>query len=353
METAERLQSYIKEYGERYPDCWSMLEMFRRDRGVAPLPDWPDWCWCPLAGATAIIGLHVNEQRLSPQHAFDIGPLGALATWRMTRGIYRYDSDLFHELWHTPIEGDLPIDVLYRLPEWCVFVEPPRGADCQWFGAPVVGWFAHLEWDVQAKRPELRLVFDTLVGLIPFAVHLKQASLSECVQAAIEVALKSAEQIGADHIKPVLTEHNYAVDLMPYISVTLYLCAEAADISDLKGRKERPQNPQPVKTKKGLRTFPADNPTSWQVGYRIGAALRRAYYAAEPAPAGEGAASEKIKERSSPRPHIRRAHWHSYWTGPRKGKREAILKWLPPIPVGAGELVPTIHLVEKEKAPAD
>jgi hypothetical protein len=125
------------------------------------------------------------------------------------------------------------------------------------------------------------------------------------------------------------------------------------DIVDLRGRREKPGNPETVKTKKGLRTFPADSPTSWQVGYRIGAALRRAYYAAEPAPAGEGAASEKIKERSSPRPHIRRAHWHSYWTGPRKGKREAILKWLPPIPVGAGELVPTIHLVEKEKAPAD
>ena len=38
--------------------------------------------------------------------------------------------------------------------------------------------------------------------------------------------------------------------------------------------------------------------------------------------------------RPRPRPHWRRAHWHSYWTGPRDGERIARLKWIPPIPVG-------------------
>lgn len=54
---------------------------------------------------------------------------------------------------------------------------------------------------------------------------------------------------------------------------------------------------------------------------------------------------------ASPSPHIRRAHWHSYWMGPRQEghpDRKPVLKWLPPIPVAMdkGDIVPTIHSVE-------
>jgi hypothetical protein len=42
------------------------------------------------------------------------------------------------------------------------------------------------------------------------------------------------------------------------------------------------------------------------------------------------------KANSNPiRPHVRRAHWHGFWTGPRDGEREFILKWIPPTIVGA------------------
>ncbi len=36
-----------------------------------------------------------------------------------------------------------------------------------------------------------------------------------------------------------------------------------------------------------------------------------------------------------PRPHIRRAHWHSYWVGKCNDPdtRTVVLKWLPPIAV--------------------
>jgi hypothetical protein len=34
------------------------------------------------------------------------------------------------------------------------------------------------------------------------------------------------------------------------------------------------------------------------------------------------------------RPHIRRAHWHSFWAG-KKGEQTIRLKWLPPIAVNA------------------
>ncbi|MFM2415427.1 MAG: hypothetical protein RL385_150 [Pseudomonadota bacterium] len=34
-------------------------------------------------------------------------------------------------------------------------------------------------------------------------------------------------------------------------------------------------------------------------------------------------------------PHLRRAHWHRFWTGPRDGERAIRLRWLSPILVGA------------------
>jgi hypothetical protein len=61
----------------------------------------------------------------------------------------------------------------------------------------------------------------------------------------------------------------------------------------------------------------------------------------------------KAKEKRTPVPHVRRAHWHSYWTGPRKEpkKRELIVKWMPPVPVGftleeVERLMPTIRKIK-------
>jgi hypothetical protein len=91
--------------------------------------------------------------------------------------------------------------------------------------------------------------------------------------------------------------------------------------------------------KGGLRLFPADKPTTWDIGMRIGAALRAATQRAESEPAGG--------THASPRPHIRRAHWHSYRVGP--GRAETILRWLAPIAVNVddpGGLAATVRPVK-------
>ncbi|MGM0760818.1 MAG: hypothetical protein ACQEUB_14130 [Thermodesulfobacteriota bacterium] len=62
-------------------------------------------------------------------------------------------------------------------------------------------------------------------------------------------------------------------------------------------------------------------------------------------------------DRSSPAPYIRRAHRHTYWTGPRRDpeKRLPVLRWVPPTPVGflwdeVGEkLVPTVKEVQDDE----
>jgi hypothetical protein len=50
--------------------------------------------------------------------------------------------------------------------------------------------------------------------------------------------------------------------------------------------------------------------------------------------------------------HVRRAHWHAFWTGPKASteERKLILHWLPPIAVNvddAAAVIPTLHPVKK------
>ena len=50
-------------------------------------------------------------------------------------------------------------------------------------------------------------------------------------------------------------------------------------------------------------------------------------------------------EHASPRAHVRRAHWHSYWMGTRD-EQQLSLKWLHPILVGVGDLPISIKHVQ-------
>ena len=74
----------------------------------------------------------------------------------------------------------------------------------------------------------------------------------------------------------------------------------------------------------------------WDVGVRISAAIRSF---------GSQRKNEQVGSRegtmpgshASPRPHVRSAHWQTYWTGPRNAvfpHRKPILHWIPPLPIG-------------------
>ncbi|MFL5303058.1 MAG: hypothetical protein ACJ79R_22230, partial [Anaeromyxobacteraceae bacterium] len=176
-------------------------------------------------------------------------------------------------------------------------------------------------------------------GAIP--IHLGgtvEAGIASAVATAREAA-RVAGRAFADHARLAPPEA-LAAALAPMVNLTLYVCARNAEMRDAAGKRERPANPRPTKTSAGPRLFPPDRPTTWDVGYRTGAAL-----AAASASAGEPQGGTH----ASPRPHIRRAHWHHFWTGPRAGEREIALRWLPPIPVNVDDehgIVPTIHPTE-------
>jgi len=115
--------------------------------------------------------------------------------------------------------------------------------------------------------------------------------------------------------------------IAPRLSLLLYLCAVNSEVADQRTGQRRPEKPKPVTDKKGTRLPAASMPTGWDVGVRIGAAIRAAEASAR--------AESKGGTHSSPKAHVRRAHWHTFARG--AGRAERFIKWLPPIPVNIGD----------------
>ncbi|MDF8361343.1 AcrVA2 family anti-CRISPR protein [Achromobacter anxifer] len=336
-----RAREQLLQAGRDYPTAWQAAEGFRRDKGQ-PNFDWPDWCYLPLAGAYAVVS-GGGANRVPLHKIGDVSRLGAMMAWRMTQGIYRFDPAVYEAVRDTPLGGELPVQAIMQLPEWCVYVETP---DMTLGEMPLYGFWAHLEHDMNAGRIELRLLLDS-DELVPVPIHLGHGSLADCVLAASQ---ETSRQSGALGI-PFPISDAAAVQRAwaePLVSLLLYLCA-TNDYSR-RGKPGMPANPAPTRTRRdGMRIFAAPGPSEWDVGVRMGAALRAAYQAQETGQSGS---------HSGPRGHVRRAHWHGFRSGPMKRddgseipaeQRKFELRWLPPIAVNlpdVGDMPSTIRPVK-------
>lgn len=283
----------------------------------------------------------------------NVGIMAALAAWRVTQGVYRFDQDIYKDVVETPITGNIPHEILYQLPEWCVYIETPG---LSFFENTLVGFFAHLEYDTKTGHDELRFVLDCenerkpgdpkKPTYRPNMIHLGDWTLEEAIKKTAEESYRQMEKWGWDTGEVNITSQEFisisVSQFQPLVSLLLYLCSANGEIESVDERV--PSKPKPKKTKKGLRLFPPNRPTTWDVGVRMGAAIRKAKIAIE--------SEDRGGTHASPRPHVRRAHWHTYWTGPRKDpqKRKPILKWLSPILVNVedgADMPVTIRQVKK------
>lgn len=317
------LTTILAQLADRYPGCWQLVDKIRERRNKQ-LPDWPAYCFIPFLAARDIVSAGKKLSYLEfASKGNDMARLATLATWRVTQRIYRFHDALFDELWETPITK-IPPEIFHKLPEWCVYIETPK--------PQYRGVFVQVEYNIHKNRDELRLLFDKIDGglddTIPMLLPLDKEDLLEAFQS-----------LGADLIREFQKEgiscqiNNDAIGVLGnVISVVLYLCSVNADY-------ERAEQPIAKRTKRGVRLFPPPAPEIIDVGIRVGAALKRGI---------QSLSSDDSEEPdASVRPHVRRAHWHHYWIGP-KTDQELILKWLSPILVNInkGEIETTIRPVE-------
>lgn len=318
-----------------FPESQDVVAHALSKRGKT-ITDWPDWCFLPMAAAAAFVQHH----DLAPQC---IATFAALWTWNQTRGIYRFDEALVEALEDMDPDKALPTEVFENLPEWCPYIETPHIDESR-------GFWVHLEYDVNTGRRELRFLLDTPVGekytgpLPALILHLpKGGTISQGVSLATEEKIRQTARRGFGNldnpaikeatmlIQQVVAEPHEVREIAKRIPLVLYLCAENKDLCDIGPVYSR----RPLDGKRGRKRRrrrhhrrPASKPSNarqWAVGYRIGAKLRKV--------AGERDHAGWTGTGSPKRPHIRRAHWHSFWRGPRHGPREIVIHWLPPIPI--------------------
>lgn len=253
-----------------------------------------------------------------------------MATWRMTRGIYRVDESLYADLAGTELAGDLPVELLKWLPEWCIYIETPELQTPD--GQRVLGAWARSDED-EYGEPTLCVQLN-LEGepqnIRPYSIFLQSGKTLEEV---LKINKERWQETGTS-VRTGESESMAAQVLQPIINILIYISNQIAEVQDEHGQP--PANPEPKKVKRGVRLFAKPKPTVFNVGVRMGAALRQARQAIsnEIGTTGKGKAGEA--------PHVRRAHWHSWRYGARKRPdgsaipahmRPLRVQWLPPIAV--------------------
>ena len=325
--------------GRRWPGVWSLVDAMREQQARS----WPPYVYLPLTAASGVLTAHRARIGIAQEpggmvgaQAGDAAELACLASWRMTQGIYRYDPALYEAIVDTPLTGDVPADMLRRLPEWCVYVEctlpVPRLGLEPMTTRGIYGWLDH---DERAGHDVLWIGWDIEPEVIALTAVPLVGTVTESAERVVDDWREAIADGAATDMPPAeaLVEA-YRATLPPALSLLLYLCSDAPDIT-LRGQPARPELPQPKRTRRdGWRLFPADGSRTWDVGVRLGAALRRAYHAEQTGQGGD--------THAGPRAHIRRAHWHTFVSGARLRsdgsevplhQRRRDLRWLPPIPV--------------------
>lgn len=119
------------------------------------------------------------------------------------------------------------------------------------------------------------------------------------------------------------------------LSAIMYLCSEEPDIYTVK--EPIPQRSPNSKKNRKQQTF-----NNNKVGMRLGHIIRENKKRYESAATSTGTGQKKA-------PHLRKAHYHHYWTGKKGEEKKIIVKFLSPIFVNSedGEIITTIRKKEK------
>lgn len=319
-------EKVLEEITIKYPHINKFIDLVRKAREDKQ-HIWPNWCFMPIRGwYKGIDALVVTKVSKFSDKSLIMGvaELAAVATWQYSKGIYQIDPDLMKALSDSPISGDIPSEILHRLPEWCIYVETPG---YKYMGIPMFGFWCHLEYDMETERPELRLLLNTEYARLPVPIHLGDWSVIEAVERAVAISKKNLAVMGLPNFEMEDFSQKSAEALNPLISMLLYICSEKPDIDDERFPGSTPERPRALRTKKGWKLFPRTKVRMWSVGSNIGKQLRAANENPEPS---------KSTGRKN-KAHVRRGHWHGVWTGSRSGTQRFKYNWIPPLIAGGHE----------------
>jgi hypothetical protein len=269
--------------------------------------------------------------------------------WRTCRHVYHFDKDLTKELSSTQIPGSMPTDSLRMLPYEVIFVEADFSIlDSSGDSVQSRGFFVWRDRCIGSMEPtsygeavdsiSMMFVHDDRPRAV-MSMNLELDTLDDMVSEIVAFDRREYAHVmrngGLFRMKATMGDYEAATRsrLQFVISHLLYIIADNSD-QDVEYR------PSGNSRRKGT-----CKSTIHAVGTRIGKAI--------------GSAKVRYVGKSDAdgnrtvRPHMRAAHWHHFWTGPRDkpDKRKLIVRWIMPTFVNGGIDDETVtHAVRKVKS---
>lgn len=306
----------------------------------------PPWAY---TSSHEILNVLINCYGLNPTtRGYYMVEAACVVAWRAAKAVYRLHPTLLQELLETPTSGTLPVEALLRLPVWAPYVE--CDLPVSWGCAPerrrVVGFYAYVDYvPLGPLVPVLRILLDVAHLDDPEPVPTDCCYLQLALEPGltVEAALARVDEHMTERMDLIEAKHgpdvevrrlaeelrnglfvpdDFVTTVKRLISVLLYLCAENMEAD----ARPTPAPARILHGPKGPRLGEAAAVQLIRCGQHAGEQLRRAREEHERA--------RHAHRGGTVAPHVRAAHWHHFWRGPRDGARELVLRWLSPIFVG-------------------
>jgi hypothetical protein len=194
-----------------------------------------------------------------------------------------------------------------------------------------------VEMRVAALSSEGERVVRQIVGLRALTSLMRDETMSERAADAVRDMLTAGptatigfpDKVTAEQAMTKLTEIGLAI--------LVYLVTDGVD-----AKRSEPVKMKNTKNSRNAKKNDTSEPTMYELGFRVGAALR-----ASKEPRNMLKDEDTVTGQRRPtRAHVRRAHVHTFRVG--VGRKDTILRWLPPIPVAWDETrakEPQIHVL--------
>ena len=337
---------WIRELNRHFPSLWTDLrkgyetpDHILRPGSMELLNSVPDWCVMPTMFPFLLLTAKYGEP-FYLTHMDELMTMASMYTWRCSKGVYRFAPEIYEALVRQPLKGNLPQECLYRMPEWAVYIETPG---LSYERKAMEGFIAHLDYNLFSRGVDLQFAIFREGIPIPKMVALPfgEGTLHDAMDRVDQVDnMFAGDTVG---VRYVGSREEYRQTFSAMLQLLLYICSDEPDMPAIEHPQRRRRLSGSVR--------PPEAPRVWDVGVRVSAAIHRFSGQGKPAPVGRDDGPEPGSH-ASPRPHIRSAHWQTYWTGPRDAvfpKRKPVMRWIPPLPIGMdwkSELPTNIRPVE-------
>lgn len=248
----------------------------------------------------------VSSQREALRVFASAMDLLVISVWRFSKNVYQIHPEVLESLLESKPTVDVPCEVLFKLPHWCVYVP------CTFNGTEIIGFWAMLDRDSDGGMSLLV----TLNRKGPTDSRTHQSFLKTPLE--VGAPLSERQTITDDEV--LSNKGGSLLSVSPLINnILLYLCSKNRD---LMGDPIINTPDFAPRVKKKRRSLKKPKVNYWKVGYRIGPKLASSKKAHKEGSSGS--------DGSTKRPHVRRAHFHSYWCGSRTDPHLE-LRWVPPV----------------------